>query len=200
VKSRGQVGSVLSGCALDDERGSRGVFQFRDQNGMPPQKVFNPGGPVVAVLELDYLWRRAAGPGEVGKIGIGCYDREPVGPAYSQILSSEVNRARPVSKTWTEPGKGPARRPTSLGDRFANVIRDLDRHGNLGRATRMQLLHWCHTDGNAFFRGASRSLARSASRSTAASLRKTGKRAAFNWPHSTLTACSLGLPGGRLWS
>ena len=85
-------GRLVSGCALDDERGSRGVLQFRDQNGVPPQKVFHPCGPVVAALELDYLWRCAAGPGEVEKIGIGRYDREPVDPC---IIPNTFVRGEP---------------------------------------------------------------------------------------------------------
>ena len=69
-----------SGCASDDEDRSRGLFQFRDPNGMAPQEVFNLGCPVVAVLEPDHLWRCAAGTGEVEKIGISRYDGEPVDP------------------------------------------------------------------------------------------------------------------------
>jgi len=44
------------------------LFQFTDPNGMPAEKIFNSGRPVVAVLEVDHLWRRAAGTGEVEKI------------------------------------------------------------------------------------------------------------------------------------
>ena len=69
-----------SGCASDDERRSRGVFQFRDRNGISSQKVFNPGCPVVAVLEPDHFWRRVARLGEFEKIEISRYDGVPVGP------------------------------------------------------------------------------------------------------------------------
>jgi len=119
VKSWGQVGSVLSGCALDDERGSRGVFQFGDQNGMPPLKVFNPGGSVVAALDLDYLWRRAAGPGEVEKIGIGCYDREPVGPC---ILPNTFVRGEP-GETRIENGNGSGEKPRKTANDLRRQIR-----------------------------------------------------------------------------
>lgn len=47
---------------------------------MAPEKVFNLGGPVSAILDPDHLWRRAAGLGEVEKIGSSRYDGEPVGP------------------------------------------------------------------------------------------------------------------------
>ena len=69
-----------SACASDDEGSSRGLFQFRDPNGMSAQKVFNLGRPVVAVLKPDHLWRCAAGPGEVEKIGISRYDCKAIGP------------------------------------------------------------------------------------------------------------------------
>jgi len=35
-------------------------------------------------------------------------------------VSSGVNRSSPVSKTWIEPGKSSARRPTNLGERLAS--------------------------------------------------------------------------------
>src|SRR5271157_2599286 len=37
--------AAVSGCALEDERGARGLFQFGNQDGMPPQKVLNLRGP-----------------------------------------------------------------------------------------------------------------------------------------------------------
>ena len=45
---------------------------------------------------------------------------KPSAAAYSQIRSSAVERAMPVSKTRAEPGKSSWRRPASLGDRFAS--------------------------------------------------------------------------------
>ena len=67
-----------SRCAADNERGLRRLIQFRDPYGMPPQKIFNPRRPVVAFLELDHSWWRAAGPGEIEIIRISRYDSEPV--------------------------------------------------------------------------------------------------------------------------
>jgi hypothetical protein len=76
VKSK--VGDADSGRVSNDQSRSRGLFQFRDPNGMPAQKVFNLGRPVVTVLKADHLWRRATGTGELEKIGIGRNDHEPV--------------------------------------------------------------------------------------------------------------------------
>jgi hypothetical protein len=81
-----------SARASDDEARSRGLFQFRDPNGMSAQKVFNLGRPVIAVLEMDHLWRSAAGPGEVEKIGISRYNGEAVGPC---ILPNSFVRGGP---------------------------------------------------------------------------------------------------------
>ena len=70
----------VSGRVSNHESRSRGLFQFRDPNGMPAQEGFDLGRPVVAVLKADHLWRRAAGTGEVQKIGIGRDDGKPVRP------------------------------------------------------------------------------------------------------------------------
>jgi len=59
---------------------------------MPAQKVFNLGRPVVAVLKADHLWRRAAGTGEVEKIGISRNDGEPV---YRGVLPNCFVRCEP---------------------------------------------------------------------------------------------------------
>jgi len=68
------------------------MLQFRDQYGMAPQKVLNPGRPVVAVLQSDHLWRRTARTGESEKIQIGGDDGKPVRPC---ILPDNLVRREP---------------------------------------------------------------------------------------------------------
>ncbi len=100
----------------DDENRSRGLFQLRDPNGMPAQKVFHPGSPVIAVLKADHLWRRTAGTGEVEKIRIGRNYGESVRrcilpnslvrrePGESRV--EDVRRiGKEIRKTADEPGR-----------------------------------------------------------------------------------------------
>ena len=76
----GRLGNSESAWIPDDERRALRSLQFHDPNGVPAQKIFNLGRPVVAVLEADHLWRRAAGTGEVEEIGIGRNNGQPVRP------------------------------------------------------------------------------------------------------------------------
>jgi hypothetical protein len=59
---------------------------------MPPQKVFDPRRPIVAVLEQDNLWRRTASLGQVEKIRISGYDNETVS---SGIIPNGLVRSEP---------------------------------------------------------------------------------------------------------
>jgi hypothetical protein len=83
---------------------------------MPAQKIFDLGGPIVAVLKADYLWRRAAGTGEFEKIGIGRYDGEPV---CLCIL--------PNSFVWGEPGESRVENVDRIGEEFSKTANQLRR-------------------------------------------------------------------------
>lgn len=56
----GSLDGPDSGCTSDDKHGSGELFQFRDPSGMLPQEALHLGIPVVAVLEPDHIWWRAA--------------------------------------------------------------------------------------------------------------------------------------------
>lgn len=69
-----------SGCATNDKGCAPRLLQFRDPNGVSPQKLFNLRCPVVAALKQDHSRRRAARTGEAEKILISGYDGESVDP------------------------------------------------------------------------------------------------------------------------
>lgn len=66
---------------------------------MTPQKLFDSGRLVIAVLKADDMEWRASGLSKVEKIGIRGHDCKSIRLAYSQMRSSAVNRASPVVKT-----------------------------------------------------------------------------------------------------
>ena len=60
------------------------------KNGMAPQKVFHLRCPVVAVLKMDYPWRRTAGNGEADEVGVSRHNGKPM---FSRKLPDQFIRA-----------------------------------------------------------------------------------------------------------
>ena len=83
---------------------------------MPAQQIFNLGRPVVAVLKTNHFWRRAAGTGEVNKIGVGGDDGEPV--LRSVLPNSFVRR---------EPGQSGVENVDRIGEEFGETVNELRR-------------------------------------------------------------------------
>jgi hypothetical protein len=73
------------------------MLQFSYPNGVASEQVFHLGGSVIAVLKSDDLGRRAALFSEPGESAVTMIN--PLLFACSQIVSSDVNWARPVWKT-----------------------------------------------------------------------------------------------------